>query len=207
MDPSSTVPLRLSSNSKEITMFHDQLKTYRHKPYWGASLALALLAAQLSSAQSPNATASPESSKDGMLLSLTCDRKTYKVGDPITVTAGFTNISDAPISFERETPTFFFFYRFIVVRTTGIDSVTVPLTDRGKEETDIHNFGGWQGSKLPPGGQNKSVFQLNELFEMSMPGTYKIIVAAHAMTKGSGKNKADSRSDLLTLTVEKRGAN
>jgi hypothetical protein len=139
--------------------------------------------------------------QDGLLLSVIANKETYKAGEPVEVTCSFTNISEVSIPFRSVVPEFSFFYRFIVVRSVGVDSVAVALTPEGKRQADVYNLWARRDYNMPPGAEKKSVFKLNELFEMDAPGLYKILVVVHLRTQISGRTMAEFRSDLLTLRI------
>jgi hypothetical protein len=143
----------------------------------------------------------PGDTKDGFMLALTADQEAYQVGEPIMVAASFTNVGHISAAFQRESPAFFFFYRFIVVRTVGMNSDLVPLTTYGNNQIDVHNLSSVGGYKLKLSEQNRSVFKLNDFYQMTAPGVYKILAVAHMRTPHSGSNKTEFRSSLLTLTV------
>ncbi len=96
-----------------------------------------------------------------------------------------------------------FFYKFIVVRTVGLDSAVVPLTEEGKRQTDARVWGSFFEHKLKPNERDEAHFKLNEYYDMSVPGVYKILAIAHEATKNSGGTRVEFRSNLLTFTIEK----
>ncbi len=175
--------------------------------YVGLWAAVLVLACEVAPALRAQGTADSGAARDGLLLSISSDKQTYRVGEPVAVTAGFTNIGDIDATFDRYNPAFFFFYKFIVVRTVGLYSAVVPLTEEGKRQTDVHLGRSFFEHKLESRESDETHFKLNEYYNMSAPGVYKILAIAHEATRNSGGTRVEFRSNLLTFTIEKGDPN
>ncbi len=69
--------------------------------YVGLWAAVLVLACEVAPALRAQGTADSGAARDGLLLSIASDKQTYRVGEPVAVTAGFTNIGDIDATFDR----------------------------------------------------------------------------------------------------------
>jgi hypothetical protein len=119
------------------------------------------------------------SPKEGMLLVATVDRRDVRtdddevcVGDPVIVTVNVENVSDADRYIHLQDAEINF--RFEVRNSKG---VRAPMTKRGADKQADKSRENWNSAQMqviPRGKKAGFRFNLNELFDLTVPDIYTI---------------------------------
>lgn len=137
----------------------------------------------------------------GLRLSLSSDKKEYRPGEPIRVTAILRNVSDVPI---RVTSTsIWLFYEMEVLAPAP---EWLPFRPRASRtplaERNLHlEVTGMGGIRLTPGLQTRQEFEVNTLFQMTDPGVYHITFAHRERPNDRGQPDIRVISNDLKVTI------
>jgi hypothetical protein len=134
--------------------------------------ALLCMALGLANGQQP---AEAEASRS-LSVAIASSGSAYHSGDRITIEVRVKNVGDKLFQLRYEDPLSLFF-RFVVVRTIGVNSWVVPLTAEGKLKTSplLGNLSAMRSVFLQPGQELRGELPLSEYYDMKGSGTYKIV--------------------------------
>jgi hypothetical protein len=138
-------------------------------------------------------------------LSLSSDKASYVIGEPIVVTTTLKNISDGLAPIRMNTTRLF--YR-MDVRLPIADwiplSPRAAMTPAGIEARDGFTadgfgpgVGGMRGFWLQPGKERADTFQLEKLFYMTAEGAYRIVFSCNP---NNPNNPNNNRPDSVIVT-------
>jgi hypothetical protein len=132
-------------------------------------------------------------------LSLSSDRQTYMIGDPINVTVTLRNVTEepAPIAFTR--PAFFYDIDIRLPFPTWMPfKPRATMTEAGMNaRTGSFHPGGMSGFPMRPGGQMTHDFELEKMFNMTAQGEYHIVLSCRPT-----KRKDDPRTNVVVTSNE-----
>ncbi len=144
-----------------------------------------------------------ETTAKSFLLRITSAKATYQSGEKIAIKVGVKNVGDQPMMLRFENPLQFFF-RFQIVRMSGINSGVAALTELGKEQLATpHNIMGMKGFQYQPGMEFRGEMPVSDYWhDMTAPGSYRIICFIQPELFPKVPQKPWLISNELVITVE-----
>jgi hypothetical protein len=166
---------------------------------------IALCLSVLSLALYPAAMLAPQSNDSAarsLLLAISSEKNTYQTGEKIVIKANVKNVGDEPLMLRFESPMQLFF-RFLIVRMSGVTSGVAALAEVGKEQlTPAHNIMAMVGNQLSPGMDVRDEIPVSEYYDMTASGSYRIVCFIQPEPFLSVKDRPRMTSKELVITVE-----
>jgi hypothetical protein len=133
---------------------------------------------------------------EDLAISIQAARPRYKVGEPVTLDVRLKNVGKTPTR--------------IVVRPDWGDytlevrrgSTVVPKTPFAEQMIEAAALGPRANAELGPGEVRTTRFELDKGFDLSAPGSYKVIVTRGTYKKGTLDQFATVTSNDLTLQID-----
>lgn len=183
----------------------------RRRSYSHLSFLLILSGGGLVTAQERNAAQQLEDERNvaisGFELSISTDKKDYQVGELVTITAKLRNVSQTDARVQG--PGDILFYK-MDVRLTPLDpaepgsqskETMAQVTAYGRDRFNPLNSIGWGGFSIRAQHERVYNFELSKLYDMSLPGRYRITFSCKLPPKDGGINRVTLRSNETIVTV------
>jgi hypothetical protein len=142
-----------------------------------------------------------ETAANALLLTITSEKATYQSGEKIVIRAIVKNVGDQTLMLKYENPLQFFF-RFLIVRMSGVNSGIAALTQFGREQLiPAHNIMGVKGFQFQPGMELRGDMPVSDFYDMTAPGSYRIVCFVQPEPYMTVAQRPRLRSKELVIAV------